>query len=79
MVGSMAAISLAPLRVASNGRDRDPLTLLLRDQYRIEVPVSPWPQAPGRVLRLSAQAYNRVEDYERLAAALAAEGVTAAP
>jgi len=79
MVGSMAAISLAPLRVASNGRDRDPLTLLLRDQYRIEVPVSPWPQAPGRVLRLSAQAYNRVEDYERLAAALAAEGVRAAP
>jgi selenocysteine lyase/cysteine desulfurase len=31
------------------------------------------------VLRISAQLYNRVEDYERLAAALVESGVTPAP
>lgn len=42
----------------------------------IQVPVWPWPRADSadrpnmRLLRISAQAYNRLADYERLAAAL---------
>ncbi len=36
----------------------------------IEVPVFPWPQPPKRLIRVSAQHYNTVADYERLAEAL---------
>ena len=40
----------------------------LFDRHRIEVPVTAW---DGRAfLRLSAQAYNAPQEYERLAAAL---------
>jgi isopenicillin-N epimerase len=54
----------------------DPLHDALIGEDRVEVPVYPWPptfghgRAPTRLLRLSAQAYNALEDYERLAAAL---------
>jgi isopenicillin-N epimerase len=44
-------------------------------QYGIEVPVIPWPAFPKRLLRVCAQLYNETGDYERLAAALRAEGV----
>ncbi|MBL8950048.1 MAG: aminotransferase class V-fold PLP-dependent enzyme [Myxococcaceae bacterium] len=36
----------------------------------IEVPVFPWPAPPRRLIRISAQHYNEVADYERLAEAL---------
>jgi len=36
------------------------------------VPVLTCPAHPGRLVRISAQAYNEIEDYERLAAALRA-------
>ena len=58
----------------------DPLhDALLRD-HAIEVPVFPWPHTPAekgtpapghRLLRISAQIYNSMEDYDQLAAALA--------
>ena len=51
------------------------------ERYRIEVPVGPWPtrwtpgrdpSAPsGRLLRLSAQLYNSLGEYELLAEGLA--------
>jgi isopenicillin-N epimerase len=44
---------------------------LFRD-YAIEVPVLTCPAHPGRLVRISAQAYNELDDYERLAAALRA-------
>lgn len=71
MIGSMAAITLPP----GSGPDGDPgggdrLSRELRERHGIEVPVPLWPQSPQRVLRISAQVYNRIEDYERLAAAL---------
>jgi isopenicillin-N epimerase len=39
-------------------------------EHRIEVPVVPWPHPPKRLLRVSAQLYNTIEDYQRLAEAL---------
>jgi isopenicillin-N epimerase len=32
--------------------------------------VIPWPASPGRLLRVSAQLYNSLPQYERLAAVL---------
>ena len=42
----------------------------LFDDYRIEVPVIAWPAPPKRLIRISAQIYNRPEQYAYLADAL---------
>ena len=76
MIGSMAAIPLPPgERFHGDPGAGDPLGQRLREAHHLEVPVPSWPQPPQRVIRISAQAYNRVEDFERLAAGLRAEGV----
>ena len=72
MIGSLAAVpppdgSPAP---PASPLYCDPLQDELLDRYRIEVPVIPWPHPPKRILRVSAQAYNRVEQYHQLADAL---------
>jgi len=41
----------------------------LIERYGIEVPIYYWPAAPRRLVRLSAQIYNDVSQYERLAEA----------
>ena len=51
----------------------DPLQVALFERHRIEVPVPPWPAPPRRLIRISAQVYNRREDYEALARALRLE------
>jgi isopenicillin-N epimerase len=71
MLGSMAAVPLPD----GTGRLQPPLYLdqLQEDLYRrhqIEVPLIPWPAWPHRLVRVSAQAYNAREQYERLASAL---------
>lgn len=53
----------------------DPLGMRLYEAHRIEVPVVPWPTAPKRLVRISAQVYNDHDDYRALARALAAEGL----
>lgn len=71
LIGSLASIPLpdgeagsaSPLYV-------DPLGAQLWHEHKIEVPISPWPAPPKRVLRLSAQLYNSAEDYEVLAGRL---------
>ena len=72
MLGSMASVPLpdsgAPVRPPLF---IDPLQDALLDRFGIEVPVIPWPARPRRLIRVSAQLYNRVEQYERLADALA--------
>ena len=74
MIGSLSALpvpALAGLPPASASvLDPDPLQEALFRDHRIEVPVLGCPAHPGRLLRISAQLYNRIEDYQRLAAAL---------
>lgn len=64
MLGSMAAIPLP------GDGDGQALQDRLFFEHNIEVPVMPW---PGRLLRVSAQLYNTMKDYERLADALRRE------
>jgi isopenicillin-N epimerase len=70
-IGAMATIPLPGPSGLSTIGDLDPLTDRLRDEWGIEVPVFSWRDWPQRLLRISAQLYNRPEDYERLAEALA--------
>ena len=51
----------------------DPLHHILSEKYNIQVPVWTWPSPAGRYLRISAQLYNSIEQYERLADALVNE------
>lgn len=78
VLGSMAAVPLPDATSDVSGppgawADEDPLGDALRRRWRIEVPIFPWPSPPHRLVRVSAQLYNRIEDYQRLAEALAAE------
>jgi isopenicillin-N epimerase len=71
MIGSLAAVPIpdgapAPPTSPLYG---DPLQDALREEAGIEVPIVPWPGAPRRLIRISAAAYNTIEDYERLALA----------
>ncbi len=50
--------------------DSDPFQRLLFEEHKIEVPVMSWPAPPARVLRISAQAYNDLEEYRALAEVL---------
>ena len=82
LVGSMASVPLPPNTKRSQVQSplyEDPLQDRLREHHNIEVPVIPWPaisdlsKPQPRLLRISAQLYNSVEQYERLAHALVQE------
>ena len=68
MIGSMAAVPLD-----DNCSDEvqagyaDPLQQHLLEEHGIEVPVMVWPEPRGRVIRVSVQLYNDVDDFRRLA------------
>lgn len=71
MVYSMASF---PLKKAEK-EPKEPLFLdELQDrlfyEYKIEVPIIYFPKYPERVLRISAQIYNTIEDYQYLCEAL---------
>jgi isopenicillin-N epimerase len=68
LIGSMATIPL-PAAIDPPARGPDPLYLELA-RRGFEAVVAPWPTRPQRVLRVSAQLYNTVDEYERLARAL---------
>lgn len=72
MLGSMAAVPL-PDSDATTAPSLygDPLQDALLFEEQIEVPIVPWPRPGNRVLRVSAQLYNTVDEYQRLAEALA--------
>jgi isopenicillin-N epimerase len=73
LIGSLASVSLpdAPRRHrALSPLYVDPLQDDLLAEYGIEVPVIPWPAPPKRLLRISAQLYNSLPQFERLSAAL---------
>jgi isopenicillin-N epimerase len=76
MIGSLAAVPIpdAPETIAPKSPlYQDPLQERLLARHGIEVPVIPWPAPPQRLLRVSAQLYNRRLDFERLAGALKTE------
>jgi isopenicillin-N epimerase len=65
MLGSLAVIRLP---------DGNPQRLqdALLERYQIEVPIVPYPTPSSRLVRISAQLYNRLEQYTDLATAIAA-------
>jgi isopenicillin-N epimerase len=78
MIGAMASLPVPALPgfppPATTTLVLDPLHDALFRDHRIEVPVLTCPAHPGRLLRISAQAYNAQDDYARLAEALRALG-----
>ena len=72
MLGSLAAVPLpdGDGRAAESPPFLDPLQERLFHEHRIEVPVFAWPAAPRRLIRVAAQAYNTIGQYERLAGVL---------
>ena len=72
MIGSLAALPLPPGH-GSQPSGVDPLQQTLFHEYQIEAMLPHWPAEGRRLIRLSAQAYNRIEEYEALAIALKRE------
>jgi len=73
MVGSTAVLPLPPApanELSPPPIYQAPLQARLLTEFQIEVPVIHWPAFPQRWLRVSAQLYNSLVQYERLAAAL---------
>ena len=75
-IGSLASVPL-PDTPASE-RPEPPLYLdllqnRLREKHGIEVPINFWPAYPKRFIRISAQLYNSLPQYEKLAEALRRE------
>jgi isopenicillin-N epimerase len=74
MLGSLAALSLPDATPGAAASPSDELLhCRLFSQHRIEVPVFPWPAPPKRLVRISAQLYNTLSDFVRLADALRIE------
>jgi isopenicillin-N epimerase len=81
MIGSMAAFEL---RGVTTDTAAEALNASLYAEDAIEVPITGWPVLAGRpspdsnpskvLLRISAQRYNEVADYERLAVSLVRRG-----
>jgi isopenicillin-N epimerase len=67
MIGSLATVPLSDGPMPQGLIDPLQDALFARG---IEVPVMSWPAAPRRVLRISAQLYNRPADYDALVTAL---------
>lgn len=63
LLGSLASLVLPP---APDCRLADQLW----QEFKIEIPVFPWPAPPQRLIRLSANLYNHQQEYEHLAQAL---------
>lgn len=73
MLGAMAAVPLPDgTQDTAPSLYGDPLQDKLLFEHSIEVPLVPWPHPPKRILRISAQLYNELGDYEKLASALKA-------
>jgi len=73
MIGSLASIVLDPLALDPVGPlGLDPLQVRLWERWHVEVPVMRWASPRLRMLRVSPQAYNSIEQYEYLARAVVA-------
>ncbi len=75
MIASLAAIELPEDDYQpTQPDDFGPLYHWLATSRLIQVPIFPFPAPPRRILRISAQYYNDLGDYERLADALDEHG-----
>ena len=72
MIGSIASVPL-PDSSGPAGNIFDSLMVALRCNWSIEAMIFNWPRPPRRLLRISAQQYNRIEEFHRLAEAVATE------
>lgn len=72
MIGSIASVPL-PDATCDSGLPIDILQIDLLDRHRIQSMVPYWPAAPRRLVRISAQRYNHIEQFDALARALTAE------
>ncbi|MSR74235.1 MAG: aminotransferase class V-fold PLP-dependent enzyme [Planctomycetes bacterium] len=72
LLGSLAAVRVpdSDQGCVPGAFDVEPLGERLFTEHKIEVPVVVFPNAPQRLVRISAQAYNTMNDYERLSRAL---------
>lgn len=76
--GQIASLASIPLPDSTNDKPplsalyTDPLQEHLRTEFGIEVPIIPWPAPPKRLLRISAQLYNSLPQYQKLAHVLKA-------
>lgn len=77
MLGSLAAVLLPPggPPVSDPPPRFDPLRDALLFHHAIEVPVLSWFEPSRRILRVSAQAYNSLDQYHYLVRSLAALGL----
>jgi isopenicillin-N epimerase len=74
MIGSIASVILPDNRTVETGwRVRDPIQGRLFESWGIEVPIMRWPAPPKRMIRVSAQLYNHLPQYARLAEVLRKE------
>ena len=76
MIGALASLPMPDAPEAPPSTSPlylDPLQDRLLERHGIEVPFIPWPAWPKRLLRISAQLYNALPQYKRLATALTAE------
>jgi isopenicillin-N epimerase len=74
MIGSLASVPIPlPENVEVERPEEDALRERLLERHGIEVFVQRWPSPRARVVRISAQAYNRLSDYRALLDALRAE------
>jgi len=81
-IGSLASVPIPdapPDALARLPFNEYPLQDTLREKHRIEVPLISWPAPPKRVLRISAQVYNSLPQYEFLAKVLVQELRAEAP
>ncbi|MFN6481282.1 aminotransferase class V-fold PLP-dependent enzyme [Nostoc sp. DedQUE07] len=67
MIGSMAVV---PMPTMLENRDFLALHDELFDKFGIQVPMMPWQEKPRLLVRISAQIYNTLEQYEYLAKVL---------
>jgi isopenicillin-N epimerase len=75
-IGALATVPIpeaAPDALARLPLNEYPLQDTLREKHRIEVPLISWPAPPKRLLRISAQVYNSLPQYQFLAKVLAQE------
>jgi isopenicillin-N epimerase len=72
MIGTLASVPLAEGHYAftTTALEFDPLDRVLREEHGFEVPVLAYPPGPASIIRIAAQIYNSLVQYERLAEVL---------